>query len=88
MQATRQLCPPHLVGTFNIEADVHRKEGKVGAIELEPTTLYVNRSVIDLDGDGLIRLESGEALNDLKSKNCSVRIAPALPWSAQVPTIS
>jgi len=40
--------------------------------------LYVNRSVIDLDGEGLIRLESGEALNDLKSKNCSVRIAPAL----------
>jgi hypothetical protein len=76
------------VGIFNIEAGVQSKGEKMGAIGLEPTTLYVNRSVIDLDGEGLIRLESGEALNDLKSKNCSVRIAPALPWSAQVPTIS
>ena len=75
-------------GNINIEAGVQSKGGKVGAQGLEPTTLYVNRSVIDLDGEGLIHLESGEALNDLKSKNCSVRIAPALPRSAQVPTIS
>ena len=43
-----------------------------------PLTLYVNRSVIDLDGKGLIHKESGEALRDLESKNYSVRLAPAL----------
>jgi hypothetical protein len=60
----------------------------MGAKGLEPLTLYVNGSVIDLDGKGLIRSESGEALTDLKSMNCSVRLAPALLRSAKVPTIS
>jgi hypothetical protein len=60
-----------MLGTFNIW-------GKVGAIGLEPRTLYVNRSVIDLDGEGLFQKESGEALQDPKSKNYSVRLAPAL----------
>jgi hypothetical protein len=56
--------------------------------EGELLTLYVNGSVIDLDGKGLIRLVSGEALRDLKSMNCSVRLAPAHLRSAKEPTIS
>jgi hypothetical protein len=69
-------------------ADADKQGEKVGAIGLEPTTLYVNGSVIDLDRKGLIRSESGEALNDLKSMNRPVRLAPALLRSAEVPTIS